>query len=232
MSVVCLVSLVGGVAFYGSRSSEDPGRNQSQVVRSGNLSEYRDIGRGLPSPLAIGAVEEIEWRETQTPVPALPGNIDEPEDVIEEPTLVPTQTPPTPIPTSIPAPDPTATIETRSEAEPRQHLGTDEEDAWAQFREGYRDAGGNPDWEEILVCVVSKEGSFWIGYYGTNGYWTRAQFSDGDTWPKVRRFLISIGIEPNPDSPYIVGLGVGWWANQISHPSHTSGWRGTWALCT
>lgn len=177
--------------------------------------------------MAVSPIEETRRPEDETPVPDLQGNSNDPED-IDEPTLVPEETTE---PTAIPTEAPTATIETRSEAQPNQHLGTDSDDAWTQFREGYRDAGGNPAWEDMLVCVVSKEAGTWIGWYGQNGYWTRAQFSDGDTWPKVQRFLISIGVTPNPDSPYIVGLGVGWWANQIKEPWTIYGWRGTWALC-
>ncbi len=175
---------------------------------------------------------EAGWQEATDGLPVVPGDTNDYEDVVE-PTLVPEATATPTRPPAVPTPYPTATItvEPRQEAEPQQHLGTDHEDPWSQFREGYRDAGGNPAWEETLVCVVSKEGGFWIGYHGQNGYWSRAQFSDGDTWPKVRRFLISIGVTPNPDEPYVVGLGVGWWANQISHPSHKSGWRETWALC-
>lgn len=178
--------------------------------------------------MAVSTVEATRRPETPTPVPTVSGSSNDVEDVIE-PTATPTEPPATAV---VPDPPIPAVPTDRQEAEPNQHIGTDEEDPWWQFREGYRDAGGNPAWEEILVCVVSKEGGYWIGFYGGNGYWTRAQFSDGDTWPKVQRFLISIGVTPNPDSPYVVGLGVGWWANQISHPSHSSGWQNTWAACT
>lgn len=184
----------------------------------------------MPTPLETSATEETGWTEAQTPMSGVSGNLDESEDV-DETALVPTETPTTPEPTAIPYPTPEPPPPPEQPRQPT--LGTDiTDDGWAQFREGYHDAGGNPEWEEILVCVVSKEGGQWIGYHGKNGYWSRAQFSDGDTWPKVQRFLISIGVTPNPDSPYIVGLGVAWWANQISHPSHRSGWEGTWKLCT
>jgi hypothetical protein len=154
------------------------------------------------------------------------------EDVIAQ-ALVPTETPtatPVPEPTAIPNPPPTvAAVSTK--VQPPENIGTSSIDAWDQFREGYRDAGGRPEWEDTLVCVVTKEAGTWIGHHGGNGYWSRAQFSHGDTWPKVQKFLISIGVTPNPDEPYVVGLGVGWWANQISHPRDTSGWRNTWKAC-
>jgi hypothetical protein len=217
---------VGGGLLDGSGSNQDPNRNTNENVRAGNLFDYWNFGRVLQPSLGTGTNEEIEWPTPTVAMYELSGSSNDTE-VVDEQTLVPTETPAPPEPTAIPDQNPTEP----AQAQARPNLGTDADESWAQFREGYRDAGGNPEWEEILVCVVSKEAGSWIGHYNDNGYWTRAQFSHGDTWPKVQRFLISIGVTPNPDSPYIVGLGVAWWANQISHPSHNSGWKGTWALC-
>lgn len=74
----------------------------------------------------------------------------------------------------------------------------------------------------MLPC----EGSRWTGYNGYNGFYSRAQFST-DTYIKVQRWLRNIGVTPDVDSPYITGLGVGYWAS-ITTPS--TQW-GTWYGC-
>lgn len=104
--------------------------------------------------------------------------------------------------------------DTYVEAQPDAQLPS--EPGWLSpevaWREGYRAAGGPPAYENSLWRAITLcEGSAWEGYYGQNGYWTRAQFSI-DTWYKVQAFLSSLGMYPDPDDPYQVGLGAGWWA--------------------
>lgn len=214
---MCIVYAGGGI--IGSGSSQDPRGNQIQGERLGVLPIHWDFRGGMSSSLEGNPLSPELWTEAVPGMHDLQGNPDEPHEVIiDEPDTIITVEP-TPAPAEAPR------IEVRE-------LGTYSTSSEAQWRDGYRDANGVPEWEDILWCVITKEAGTWIGWYGQNGYWSRAQFSDGDTWPKVERYLISIGVTPNPDEPYIIGLAVAWWAKQISHPSHLSGWAGTWKLCT
>lgn len=108
---------------------------------------------------------------------------------------------------------------------PYPSLPDDEADA--RFKEGYRLASGREEWIDHLLRIIKTcEGrSGWTGYYGP--HWTRAQLS-GDTWIKVSAFVTGLGYVADPDDPFIVGLGAGWWARVISHPGDRSGWPVCW----
>lgn len=73
----------------------------------------------------------------------------------------------------------------------------------------------------MLPC----EGNYWAGFNGYNGYYTRAQFSI-DTWAKVKRYLYSIDVYPDYDSPYVTGLGVGYWSSITTPSSQWGAWYG------
>ena len=85
------------------------------------------------------------------------------------------------------------------------------EGGWADFERGFLEGGG-PAWQVApFIATLSCEGSQWSGYYGQNGYWTRAQFSLG-TWNAVTMHFI----EYDADDPHFVGLAVAWWSQQVS----------------
>lgn len=98
---------------------------------------------------------------------------------------------------------------------------------FTDFIVGYRNFGGRPEWEERFVTTLRCEGSRWDGYHGGNFYWTRAQFSL-DTYAKVVAYFASLGIEFDPDDPYLTGAAVAWWSKRISHPGDRSGWPTCW----
>lgn len=99
-------------------------------------------------------------------------------------------------------------------------------DEWCQFAQGYTDARGPIQYlEHFMRTVLPCEGSKWTGYNGYNGYYTRAQFSE-DTWLKVRSLLLSIGVTPDVNSPYVTGLGVGYWSSITTPSTQWGGWLG------
>ncbi len=97
-------------------------------------------------------------------------------------------------------------------------------DEWACFRQGYRDFGGNPEWEDRFVDVIEtceSEGYGWADVYPL--YLSRAQF-DPDSW---RRAAGMSGLY-DPADPYTVGANVAVWSNAIAHPGGSGGWGGCW----
>lgn len=96
---------------------------------------------------------------------------------------------------------------------------------WAAFVRGYRDYGGNPEWEDHFTYVVLPcESSYWGGWY-PNGYISRAQFDPG-SWATASR---ATG-RGNPKDPYDIGANVAWWSNAIEHPGGSGGWPTCWLV--
>ena len=82
------------------------------------------------------------------------------------------------------------------------------DNAWQRFLDGYHAGGGDGALDQAWIATLSCEGSQWEGYYGQNGYWTRAQFSL-DTWLKVTDHFAYW----DADDPRFVGEAVAWWAS-------------------
>ena len=90
-----------------------------------------------------------------------------------------------------------------------QREGTD---SWQRFLEGYHAGGGDSSLDQAWIATLSCEGSQWEGYYGQNGYWTRAQFSL-DTWAKVVAHFGVTEEKAAADDPRLVGEAVAWWSS-------------------
>lgn len=99
---------------------------------------------------------------------------------------------------------------------------------WGRFERGYLESGGRPEWlTHFVKDVLPCEGGAWAGYYGQNGYWTRAQFSL-DTWETIVGMFSVIDQRRVADDPYFVGQAVAWWSSVISYPGDSSGWPTCW----
>lgn len=99
-------------------------------------------------------------------------------------------------------------------------------DEWCRFAQGYYDAGGNSQYlERFTTIVLQCEGDKWEGYNGYNGYYTRAQFSE-DSWYKVSKWLRSVDVTPDFNSPYVTGLGVGYWSSITIPSTQWGAWYG------
>lgn len=96
-----------------------------------------------------------------------------------------------------------------------------------EFRQGYRDFGGNPAWEEhfvtdvILGCENSTYG--WVWHPEASHYITVAQFHPASWATAARATELD-----DPNDPYHVGAAVAWWSNAIEHPGGTGGWPTCW----
>lgn len=90
----------------------------------------------------------------------------------------------------------------------------------AEFRRGYRAAGGDPDWEGHVVNVVIPCESSWNVDPG-GPHLGLAQFSE-DTWAKASR--------PGADyrDPYEQGWAVATWMGMIADWDTTAGWPRCW----
>ena len=110
-------------------------------------------------------------------------------------------------------------------------LGTDPEaDAWDQFADGFLHAGGDPAYVSVFRCILELEADYWLLTSG-NGHYTRAQFA-ADTYARVSAWLTSIGVVPS-ETPYVVGLGVAWWVQQIGYDAIATpaGWPVAGRMC-
>ncbi len=95
---------------------------------------------------------------------------------------------------------------------------------WRLFRQGYRDFGGNPEWEDRFVDVIDtceSEGHGWADTYPL--YISRAQFHPG-SWATA----VGVTKLTDPSDPYHVGAAVAAWSELISHPGGTGGWAAFW----
>ena len=98
----------------------------------------------------------------------------------------------------------------------------------ARFLEGYRSAGGPPEYESHLVNDVlpCEDIAGWGGYYD-NGYISRAQFTPAN-WATTS---LHTGLS-DPTDPLAVGANVAWWIKTLetegSHPGGSGGWPVCW----
>ena len=96
--------------------------------------------------------------------------------------------------------------------------------SWACFRQGYRDFGGNPEWEDRFVDVIDtceSPGHEWNDVYPL--YVSRAQF-DPRSWATAADATTLA----DPANPYHVGANVAVWSRLIEHPGGSGGWPGCW----
>ena len=94
---------------------------------------------------------------------------------------------------------------------------------WPCFRQGYRDFGGNPEWEDRFVDVIDTCESRDYGWADTYElYISRAQFHP-DSWATA----VSATKLNDPADPYHVGGNVAVWSN-ATDPGGSGGWPGCW----
>ena len=98
------------------------------------------------------------------------------------------------------------------------------DDGWQHFLDGYHAGGGDPALDQAWIATLSCEGSQWEGYYGQNGYWSRAQFST-DTWAKVVAHFGVTDEMASADDARFVGQAVAYWAS-LTVPSEQ------WPTCS
>ena len=108
--------------------------------------------------------------------------------------------------------------------EPVPDLSGLQSDPERDFRQGYRDHGGNPAWEDHVIYDVilgceHKSGWEWLG---GNEYLSIAQFHP-DTWARVAS---ATGLD-DPTNLYHVGANVAYWSNRVD-PGSTAGWPVCW----